>query len=152
MALMRRQDVWDPMRELEEIGNRFSRLFGMTRPGGDVEREGEMTTWTPAVDIIETDKDYRLRLELPDVDRENVHLTVENGVLTVRGERRETRDEDQGRFHRRELKYGMFLRRFTLPDDVDPEQVDASFKDGILNIMIPKSEEKQRKPKEIAIH
>jgi HSP20 family protein len=153
MALMRRQDVWDPIRELEEIGNRFSRLFGMARPGGDVEREGgAMTAWTPAVDIVETDKEYRLRLELPDVNKEDVHITLENGVLTVQGERKEEREEGQGRFHRRELKYGMFLRRFTLPEDVDPERVDASFKVGILTIAIPKSEEKQAKPKEIAVH
>lgn len=153
MALVRRQDIWDPIRELEEIGNRFSRLFGMTRTGGEVEREGAaLTAWVPASDIIETDKEYRIRLELPDVKKEDVHITLENGVLAVQGERKEEKEEDRGTFHRRELKYGTFLRRFTLPENADTEKVDARFHDGMLVVGIPKSEEKQTQAKQITVH
>ena len=153
MALMRRQDIWDPMRELEEIGNRFSRLFGMTRPGGEAEREGvAVTAWAPACDIIETDKEYRLRAELPDVKKEDVRLTLNNGLLTIQGERKEEKEEDRGTFHRRELKYGTFVRRFTLPENVDTDKMEAHFRDGMLTVVIPKSESKQPQAKEITIH
>lgn len=153
MALVRRQDIWDPIRELEEIGNRFSRLFGMTRPGGEAEREGvALTAWAPACDIVETDKEYRLRVELPDVKKDDVSITLENGALTIQGERKEEKEEERGTFHRRELKYGTFLRRFTLPEDVDAEKVDARFQDGMLAVVIPKSEAKQTQAKQIAVH
>lgn len=153
MALMRRQDLWDPIRELEEIGNRFSRLFGMARPSGDGEREGvAMTSWVPACDIVEDEKEYRITLELPEVKKEDVHITLDNGVLSVKGERKQEQEETQGTYHRRELRYGTFLRRFTLPDDVDPEKVDATAREGILTVVIPKSEMKQSNVKEIAIH
>jgi HSP20 family protein len=153
MALMRRTDIWDPMRELEEIGNRFSRLFGMTRPGGESEREGvAVTAWAPACDIVETEKEYRIRLELPDVKKEDVHLTLDHGVLIVQGERKEEKEEEHGTFHRRELKYGTFVRRFTLPENVDTDKMDARFRDGMLAIGVPKSEAKQPQAKEITIH
>jgi HSP20 family protein len=153
MALMRRQDLWDPIRELEEIGNRFSRLFGMARQGGDMEREGvAMTAWVPACDIVEDEKEYRISLELPDVRKEDVHITLDNGVLSVQGERRQEQEETRGTYHRRELKYGTFLRRFTLPEDVDAEKVDATARDGVLTVVIPRSEMKQSQAREITIH
>lgn len=153
MALMRRQDIWDPIRELEEIGSRFNRLFGFPRLGDAWERDDlAITAWAPSCDIVETDKEYRIRLELPNVKKEDVQITLDQGMLTVQGERKEEKEEESGRFHRRELKYGTFLRRFTLPDEVDSEKVDARFHDGMLTVTVPKSETKQSKAKQITIH
>jgi HSP20 family protein len=153
MQLMRRRESWDPFREMEELSSRFNRLFGLTRGTSDGERELlAATDWAPSCDISETDKEYRLQLELPNVKREDVHVTLEQGVLTVQGERREDKQEEGTRYHRRELACGTFLRRFTMPDDADEEKVEASFKDGILHIVIAKAQERARKAKEIAVH
>ncbi len=152
MALMRRQDVWDPFRELEELGNRLNRLFGMTKWSGDDRENLSMTQWTPACDISETDKEYRIRLELPDVKKDDVRITLAQGMLTVQGERKQEKEESEARYHRRELRHGTFLTRFTLPDTIDEEKVDASYQDGILTLVIQKSEPKQQEAKQIAIH
>lgn len=153
MSLIRRQDVWDPLRELEELGSRFNRLFGATRWGGGEERENlAMTQWVPACEISETDKEYRLRLELPDVKKEDVHITLANGMLTVQGERKEEKEEREVKYHRRELRYGTFLARFALPDAIDESKVDASYQDGILTVGIQKAEPQQPQAREITIH
>lgn len=153
MQLMRRQEAWDPFREMEELSSRFNRLFGLNRWTGDGERELLATTdWSPSCDIVETEKEYRVRAELPNVKKENVHVTLEDGILTLQGERREEKEEKDIRFHRRELSYGNFVRRFTMPDDADESKVDASFKDGMLNVVITKTKARMPKAKEIAIH
>lgn len=155
MPLMRRQENWDPLREMED---QMSRLFGLTRwprslRSGNGERELLATTdWSPSCDISETDTEYRIQAELPKVKKEDVHVTLEDGVLTIQGERREEKEEQGQRFHRRELCYGSFLRRFTVPGDADESKVDASFKDGMLSVVIGKSAKKAGKAKEISVH
>jgi HSP20 family protein len=86
------------------------------------------------------------------VNRDDVHVTLESGVLTIQGARHEEKEEKGIRYHRRELSYGNFLRRFTMPDDADESKVDASFKDGMLNVVVAKSKAKAGKIKEIAVH
>lgn len=153
MALMRLQDVWDPFRELEEISNRFNRLFGTTKRTGDGEREAlAKAEWVPLCEISENDKEYRIRLELPDVNKDDVHVTLENGVLSIQGERKEEKEEKGHRYHRRELSYGSFLRQFTMPGDIDEAKVDASFKEGMLTVTVGRAPAKQAQAKEIAIH
>ncbi len=153
MQLTRRQETWDPFRQLEELSNRMNRLFGVTLPAGNGERETLATMdWSPSCDISENDKEYRIQAELPNVRKEDVHVTLENGTLTVQGERQEEKEEKGVKFHRRELSYGNFMRQFTMPDNVDESKVDATFKDGMLNIVVAKSEAMQRKAKEIEIH
>lgn len=153
MSLLRRQDAWDPLREIEEMGTRINRLFGMGRPRGNGEREFLATTeWAPSCDISENGKEYRVRAELPGVKKEKVKVTLENGVLSIQGERREERDEKDEKVHRQELSYGSFLRSFTMPDDADESKVDATFKDGILQVTIGKSKAKAPEARQIAIH
>lgn len=154
MQLIRRQESWAPFRAMmEDFSNRMNRLFRSTSLAPEGEREMlAMTDWSPACDICETDKEYRIEAELPNVKREDVHVTLENGILTIQGQRREAREETGVRYHRRELSYGSFLRRFTMPSDADESKVDASFKDGVLNVVIAKSKEKSGKTKEIAVH
>jgi len=152
MQLMRRQEAWDPFREMEELSTRFNRLFGLGRAtNGDREALATMD-WSPSCDILETDKEYRVRAELPNVKKENVHVTLEEGILMIQGERREEKEEKESRFHRRELSYGTFMRRFSMPDDADETKIEANFKDGMLNVVIGKSKTKQSKAKEIAVH
>lgn len=152
MALMRLQDVWDPFRELEEISNRFNRLFG-PRKAGDGEREVlAKTEWIPSCEISENEKEYRIRLELPDVNKDDVHVTLENGVLSIQGERKAEKEEKGYQYHRRELSYGSFLRQFTMPNDIDDTNVDATFKDGMLTVTVGRTATKETKSKEIAIH
>ena len=95
----------------------------------------------PRVDIAETDKAFVIKAEIPEVNKEDVKITVDNGVLTVRGERKQEKEEKGKKFHRVERYYGSFTRSFTLPDNVDETKIKASFKDGMLNLSIQKAEE-----------
>jgi HSP20 family protein len=120
-----------------------SPIFGLRR---EIDRLFEDTfardgnNWTPAVDIKETDSDIRIDLELPGLKPEDVEVTAENGLLTIRGEKRSERKEgDEGRYHVIERSYGTFMRTFTLPQGVDENQIQADFNDGVLSIRIPKA-------------
>ena len=153
MQLMRRPETWDPFREMEEFSNRMNRLFGLTRGPANGEHELLATTdWSPSCNVSETDEEYRIHAELPSVKKDDVHVTLKDGVLTVQGERREEKEEKGVKHHRREVSYGSFLRRFTMPDDADQSRVDATFKDGVLNVVIGRSKTKAIKATEIAIH
>ena len=141
---------WDPFRELEDMSDRLNRMFG--RPAARTELGKEALTvadWTPAVDISETDAEYVIKAELPEVKKEDVKVTVQHGVLSIHGERRQEKEEKGKWYHRVERSYGSFTRRFTLPDEVDEAKVRAEFKDGMLHLHLPKSE--KAKPKAIDV-
>ena len=130
-----------------------SPIFGLRR---EIDRLFEDTftrdgnNWTPAVDIKENDTDIRIDLELPGLKPEDVEITAENGLLSIRGEKRSERKEgEEGRYHVVERSYGTFMRTFTLPQGVDENQIQAEFKDGVLSIRIPKTALPQ--PKRIQI-
>lgn len=137
--------VWDPIREMEALLDRYSRSPRKNMAGqGSALEAGD---WMPTVDISETDQEFVVRAELPGVDKENVTVTLDNGILTIKGEKKtETKDEKQ---HRVECSYGSFVRSFTLPQNVDTEKVEAGYKNGILNLTIPKLE--IAKPKQIEV-
>jgi HSP20 family protein len=120
MALVR----WDPFRELEEVSDR-------------------------SVDISETDQEYQIKAEIPDVKKEDVKVMLEDGVLTIQGERKHEKEEKGKKYHRIERSYGSFVRTFSLPDVIEEEKVKADFKDGVLNLHLPKSE--KAKPKAIEV-
>lgn len=145
MALVR----WDPFRELEDMSERLNRVF--TRPALRSGGKETLTVadWIPTVDISETDGEYLIKAELPEVKKEDVKVTVEDGVLTLHGERRQEKEEKSKKFHRVERSYGSFVRSFTLPESVDESGVKAEFKDGVLNLHLPKTE--KVKPKAIEV-
>ena len=153
MALMRRREIlpsWDPMRELEEMSHRIDRLFGqMSR--GDGEEQISTTRWSPKVNVSERDDAYLITAELPAVAKEDVHVRMENGNLTIEGERRHREEKEGERMHRIETSYGSFFRRFHMPDDADADQIDATFDNGMLRIRIGKSEPSKSRAKEIPI-
>jgi HSP20 family protein len=146
MALVR----WDPFRELEEVSDRLNRMFA--RPAARTSNGKEtmiVADWTPSVDISETESEYQIKAEIPDVKKEDVKVTVEDGVLTIQGERKQEKEEKGKKFHRIERAYGSFVRTFSLPDVIEEEKVKAEFKDGVLNLHLPKSE--KAKPKAIEV-
>ncbi len=153
MNLVRRQGVglWDPFRELQEMADRVNRLLQVEDKRDAGQQALTAFDWAPAVNISETDKAYLVKADLPDVKKENVKVTHENGVLTIEGERRQEKREQNEKFHRVESSYGRFLRRFTIPDDAEEGRIEASFKDGALNVTIPKAEAKSPKARQIAV-
>lgn len=151
MNLMtRKTNVWDPFQELNELQNRLTTLFGRTplRPGNG-EEAITLADWAPVVDISEDDKEYVVKAELPGLKREEVKVTVEDGVLSISGERKAEKEEKTRKYHRIERSHGSFLRSFTLPEGCDPAQVNAEFKDGVLNVHLAKSPKAQPKAIEI---
>lgn len=139
---------WDPFRELEDVSNRLNRVFGRSSL---FKGDGAMTTfdWAPSVDVSETAEEYQIKAELPEVKKEDVKVSVDSGVLRIEGERKQEKEEKGKKWHRVERSYGSFLRTFSLPDAVDDSKVRADFKDGILNVRIPKS--KESKPKALQV-
>ena len=137
---MTRMTVWDPFREMARLSEDMSRLVGELVG----ERRGRETlrgAWVPPVDILETADAIRIDVELPGLAAGDVEITVENGVLTVRGERA-FRDAGEGEtYHRVERAYGEFERSFQLPRSVDPERIRARFEAGVLRLELPKREE-----------
>jgi len=126
---------------MEDLSSRFSRL--LTRWPFREERPGEALTvaqWTPSVDISETDSEFLIKAEIPEVDKKDVKVTVQDGTLTIQGERRQEKEDKGRRFHRVERTYGAFMRTFDLPDGVDEDKLRAEFKDGMLLVHLPKTE------------
>jgi len=141
---------WDPFRELEDMSERLNRVFA--RPEARAASGKEALTvadWMPTVDISETEGEYLIKAELPEVRKEDVKVTVEDGVLTLQGERRQEKEEKGKKFHRVERSYGSFVRSFTLPESVDEGAVKAEYKDGVLSLHLPKTE--RMKPKAIDV-
>jgi HSP20 family protein len=132
---------WDPFRELEEMHNRLTSIFDRTPMRRDGKQEFlSATEWSPLVDISETDKTYTVKVELPEMKREDIKVSVENGILSISGERKFEKEEKNKKYHRVERSYGSFVRSFTLPDNADPSQVNAQYRDGMLTVDVQKSE------------
>jgi len=146
MALIR----WDPFREMSSLQERMNRLLADYRthsPFG--EEEMAQGAWIPAVDIYETKESIVLNVELPGVTKEDISLEVKDSTLTIRGEKKLEKNVKEENFHRMERTYGSFTRAFTLPSTVQQDKVKAKFRDGILEIMLPKAEE--ARPKQIKV-
>ncbi len=139
---------WTPFGETDDVYDRL--LSNAFRPSG-LRLLGADFQWRPAADIIESEKEYTIKLDLPEVKKKDVDVSVSDDILTIKGERRtekETEDETQ---HRRESYYGSFSRNFTLPENVDVKRIKATSKDGVLRIVLPKTKEKRAKPLEIDV-
>ena len=145
MAVVR----WRPMRDIagfqEEVNRLFDEFFGR------VPAEGRTapTIWAPPVDIIEKQDALVVKAELPGMSKDDLKINIEDNVLTIRGEKKQEKEEEGAQYHLAERVYGVFQRSFTLPASIDASKVKASYKDGVLVIEIPKKEE--AKPKEIPI-
>lgn len=142
---------WDPFKELEQVSERLSRFLTrpQLRPG---EKEAlVIADWTPLVDIEETDKEYLVKAELPEVAKTDVKVEIREGVLYIEGERKKEKEEKGRRFHRIERSYGKFVRSFSIPDDVEEAKVMAEFKDGILYVKLPRTTVAKAKAFEVKV-
>ena len=141
--------VTNPFRDFERrINQLLGGNFGYLPEG---EENFSLATWAPACDIFETDNEIVVKAELPEVKREDVKVSIEDNVLTVRGERKFEGETKRENYHRVERSYGEFMRSFTLPNYVDASKVSADFKDGMLNVILPKRAESKPKQIEIAV-
>ena len=145
---------WEPYRELEELSDRLNQLFTSPwhRPMSEPKEGFALSDWTPAVDIEESNEEFVVRAELPSVKKEDIKVKVEDGVLTIQGERRQQKEEKGRTFRRVERNYGAFARSFVMPAKVLENKVLADFKDGMLTVHVPKAPEEEKKAKEIEIH
>jgi HSP20 family protein len=145
MALVR----WEPLREIGSVQNEINRLFNTFFDTPVSAGEGVGRRWLPAMDLVESDDHFLLRADLPGMGEDDVKLELEDGVLTVSGERKAEHEERKEGYHRLERAYGSFSRSLTLPEGVDPAAVEASFDRGVLEVRIPKPE--QRQPHRVSI-
>jgi HSP20 family protein len=145
MAIVR----FDPFRDLAVLQDRMNRMFNDAWSNRQEDHLMNRGTWVPPVDIYEADGELVMKVELPDMKREDIELTVENNALTVRGERKLSEDIKQENFHRVERAYGSFVRTFSLPVTVDPTKVGAEYKNGVLTVKLPFREE--AKPRTINV-
>lgn len=131
---------WEPLREIEDFFDRYSRslAFPFARSSSDLFANGG---WAPRVDVSENDDAFVIKAEIPGVDKDDVKVSLENGILTLQGERRQEREEKGWRYHRMERSYGHFMRSFTLPTNVDETHLKASFHNGLLEVDLPKLEQ-----------
>ena len=144
MAVVR----WEPLRELSSLQNEMNRLFS-TVFDQPATGQATMRRWMPAMDLVETNDHFVLRADLPGMTEDDVKIEFEDGTLTLSGERKAEHESKGEGFYRVERAFGTFSRSLTLPQGVDPEAVSASFDRGVLEVRIPKPEE--RKPKRISI-
>jgi HSP20 family protein len=135
--------TWNQFRELDEAQNRFNQFLGGfpnrmgNRMGNDEAHSLTVADWSPEVDISEDDQGYFLKADLPEIKKDDVRVTVEDGILCVSGERKTQKEDQKRKFHRIERSYGNFRRSFTLPEDADSKKVTAEFHDGVLKVHLP---------------
>ena len=148
---------WNPTRELSSVPTElwniqrdFNSLFDSVMTGG-IQDDGSrgLSLWTPAADISEHENEYQVKVELPGINKDDVKITLESNILTIRGEKKQEEDVKEESMHRMERVYGSFQRSFTLPTVVKESEISAVYKDGILMITLPKAEE--AKPKQIEV-
>ena len=143
MSLIR----WSPFGELDDFFARFPRGLLPTQSEYAVDGAG----WRPAANISESDREYTIKVDLPEVRKEDIDVSVENGILTIAGERRYEKASDDEREHRRETFHGSFERRFALPENVDVDGVNADSKDGVLIVHVPKQVVRKPEPVKIRV-
>lgn len=136
----------DPWRLLDRWQNELERASRFPK---DEQNALVTSDWSPAVDIREESDRYLLHADIPGVKPEQIEVSADDGMLTIKGERRHESTEEKGDYKRVERSHGVFYRRFALPDDVDPEKISASTRDGVLELTLPKSE--GRKPRKIEV-
>jgi HSP20 family protein len=147
MSLIR----WEPFGDVDTLFRRLVHSTLTNAPRLTVGDDGRKIDWAPTADISESDKEYVIRAELPAVKKEDVQVTYDSGTITIKGERKQQKDEKTEKFHRVESFYGSFERGFTLPDNANADAIRCESKDGILTIHIPKAETSKQKAKQITV-
>jgi HSP20 family protein len=141
---------WEPFRDVDDMFDRFFAETLRRWPRQNAEGRAALD-WAPAADVTETDGEYLIKADLPEVRKEDVSITVEDGVLTLSGERRQEKREESEKLHRVERAFGSFARRFALPENADEQAIRAESRDGVILIHIPKHKVEQPRPRQIEI-
>jgi len=141
---------WEPFRDVDDMFDRFFAETMRRWPRPSAEGRAALD-WAPAADVSETEGEYLIKADLPEVRKEDVSVTVQDGVLTLSGERRQEKHEDNEKLHRVERVYGSFARRFALPENADEQAIRAESRDGVILIRIPKHKVVQPQPRQIEI-
>lgn len=142
---------WTPFRELDDIFSRYRRLAGPLGSDGGEGESAMRIDWRPVADISESKDEYVIKAELPEVERKDVHVSIDGGTVTIRGERKMDKEEKDSTQHRIESFYGTFSRSFALPDNVAADKISAESKNGVLKVHLPKTKEAQPKSIDIAV-
>jgi HSP20 family protein len=137
----------NPLRELFELQRGINQLFDDSL--GTPREETALKAWSPAVDVYEDEESFLIKVDLPEISREDVKVNLNENTLSISGERRVENEDKRENYHRVERSYGQFYRSFTLPPNVNPEAINAQFKDGVLRLTLPKKEE--AKPRQIDV-
>jgi HSP20 family protein len=140
---------WNPFEEMDAMQNRLSSLFDLAPVRGSDSSSAEEAEWSPLVDVVETADDFQITAELPGVNKEDLNVTLEDGYLQISGKRPAASLSDKARYIYAERAYGPLSRAIEVPDSADASHIEASFKDGLLTVRVPKSE--KAKPREIAV-
>ena len=145
--------TWKQLREMDEAQNRFNRFLGgfSNRMAPDQTHSLTVTDWSPEVDISQDDHGYLLKADLPEMKKDDVRVTVEDGILSVSGERKSEKEDHKRKFHRIERAFGNFRRSFTLPEDTDSTKVTAEFRDGVLKIHLPTTTKARSKALDVKV-
>ncbi len=144
---------WTPFRELDDLFTRYNPLVGRLANTGDgTTDESDAASWTPLANISETETDYLIKAELPEVSKEEVKVTVDKDVITIRGERRKEAEHKDEKLHRVESVYGSFARSFRLPEDADIGAIQAESKNGVLKVRVPKKPAPQARTVEVQVN
>jgi len=142
---------WEPFRDVDDAFDRFVAETLRRWPRQTTEGQAALD-WAPAADVSETEAEYLIKADLPEVRKEDVSITVQDGVLTLSGERRQEVRAENEKVHRVERAYGSFARRFALPENADEQSIRAESRDGVILIHIPKQKVVQPQPRQIEIH
>lgn len=143
---------WDPFSEMDRFFHSLTpRAAGSWPRIAFSDENGSKMEWTPSADISETDSEFLVRAELPAVRKEDVHVTVDAGMITIEGERKQEKREKGEKFHRVESFHGSFARSFTLPENVDAAAIRCETRDGVLTVHLPKRQIEKAKPVEIKV-
>src|SRR6476646_3302198 len=140
MNTLNKVTTWNPLREMDEAQNRLNQIFLGSFPnrmGSGEIHSMAVADWSPEVDNSEDDQGYLLKADLPEMKKDDVRVTVEEGILSVSGERKSEKEDQKKKFHRIELSFGTFRRSFTLPEDADSTKVTADLRDGVLRVHLP---------------
>lgn len=140
---------WDPFREMTTLRNNMNRLFDETFSSLSLERTNGNQAFGVALDVVENDDEYTVKASVPGVPADKIDVTVNNNVLTIRGEVEDESEKTEQNYHLRERRYGMFSRTISLPSSVEADNIDASCENGVLTVHIPKAEEV--KPRKITV-
>jgi HSP20 family protein len=142
---------WEPFAEIDSLFNRMMPAMFNRWPSRLAGSNGDTADWAPSADISETDKEYLIRAALPAVKKEDVKVTVDDGMITIEGERKQQKEDKNEKIHQVESFYGRFTRSFCLPESVDENAIRCESKDGVLTVHIPKAQSPKQQPKQIKV-